>query len=82
MHGGGNGIYIHMSVKFIIKSKSCDQDNCHNCDYIIIELYEPKLLLCTLYSPLKSKHDDIITLIEKIQNTNYKIPCIIGGDYM
>ena len=48
-HGSGVGIYIHKSLKFIIKSKSSDQDNRHYCDYIIIELYEPKLPLCSLY---------------------------------
>ena len=62
-HGGGVGIHIHKSVKFIIKSKSCDPDNRHNCDYIVIELYEPKLFLCSLYRPPPQKKVNMTTLL-------------------
>jgi hypothetical protein len=80
--GGGVGIYVHNSITFSVKTRSCDQPNPLNIDYILIHLAKTNIFICCLYCPPKCKLQDIILLIESLRSlTNQRLPLIIGGDF-
>jgi len=81
--GGGVGMYLHKSLRYIIKDKSCDQTIQYcNIDYLVIELLNLNIALCCLYCPPNTKVADIITVIEHIKSLlNSQASLLIGGDF-
>ena len=81
---GGVGIYIHNSVKYIIKKKSANSTvNNNNIDYIVIQLIgNTNIALACMYCPDK-KLNNIVSIIEHIKfyYTQLLDPLIIGGDF-
>jgi exonuclease III len=79
------GIYIHASIKFVIKDKSSNHsviDNA-NIDYVLLELVNsPKVALVCMYCPPGSKSDDIIAVLSHIKSqVKQSVPLIVGGDF-
>ena len=82
--GDGVGIYVHDSVKFFIKGKSCDNTNLDifNIDYLLIELPELKLAICGMYSPPKTPLNNVVSLMELLRlSVNKKFQIVFAGDY-
>ena len=80
---GGVGIYIHNSVKYIIKEKSADSTvNNNNIDYIVIQLIgNTNIALACMYCP-DIKLNNIVSIIKHIKSLLHPTtPLIIGGDF-
>ena len=82
--GGGVGIYVHDSVKFFIKAKSCNNTNLDisNIDYLLVELLELKLAICGMYCPPKTPLNNVVSLMELLRlSVNKKCQIVFAGDY-
>ncbi len=80
--GGGVGAYIHKSLPYVIKDTSCNTNfQCHNIDFLLIELLN-NISICCIYCPPNSKVVDIIAVVEHMKSLlNSRSSLIIGGDF-
>ena len=47
--GGGAGVYVHDSINYCVKAKSCEMNADCNIDYLLLELIEYKFHVSVLY---------------------------------
>ena len=80
---GGVGIYIHNSVKYIIKEKSADSTvNNNNIDYIVIQFIGNTNIAFACMYCLDKKLNNIISIIEHIKSLLHPTTSlIIDGDF-
>ena len=81
-HGGGVGKYIHSSLKYIIKNKSCNNPN-NNIDYLLTQLLDDfKTSFGCIYCPPNAKTADITSVIDHIKSLlNPNMQLKLGGDF-
>ena len=80
--GGGVAMYVHNSLQYIVKDRSCDHPISTNIDYLLVELTKINITLCCIYCPPKTKLNDINrTLAQLKTNSCAQSKLIIGGDY-
>ena len=80
--GGGVSVYLHNSVQYCVRVKSCDRGDNQAFDFIVIELIEYKVGICYMYCPPGSKSVDIFNTVEKLKSRiNSKFQFIVRGDY-
>ena len=80
--GGGVGMYIHTSLKYIIKDESCNSPN-NNIDYLLTQLLDDfKTSIGCIYCPLNTKTTDINSVIGHIKSLlNPNTQLILSGDF-
>ncbi len=80
--GGGVAAYLHNSVSFMVKDKSCDHVETHNIDYLLLELTQLYGSLCYMYCPPNTPVCDILSTIEQLKlMSKPHLPFILGGDF-
>ncbi len=80
--GGGVAMYLHNSIKFCLRAKSCNQVVQSNIDYIIVELLQYNITLCCICCLPKTNVIDIITVIDKLKfQSNHKSHFVFAGDF-
>ena len=79
---GGVAMYVHNSLQYIVKDRSCDHPISKNIDYLLVELTKSNITLCCIYCPPKTKLNDINRTLEQLKtNSCAQSKLIIGGDY-
>ena len=78
-------MYIHSSLKYIIKDESCNSPN-NNNDYILIQLLgNYKTSIGCIFYPPNTKTADIISVIDHIKSllhsSDSMMQLILGGDF-
>jgi hypothetical protein len=80
--GGGVGMYIHNSLHYLIKSKSCNVISNNGIDFVMCEFSQLRITLACMYCPPGTKHLDIINTITLLKEaSNAKTSFIVGGDF-
>ena len=80
--GGGVGVYVHDSIKYCVKAKSCEMNADCSIDYLLLELIEHKLALCCMSCPPRSIVENIASTIESFKRlVSNKYNLIVGGDF-
>ena len=80
--GGGVAMYVHNSLQYIVKDRSCDHPISTNIDYLLVELTKINITLCCIYYPSRTKLNDINRTLEQLKtNSCAQSKLIIGGDY-
>ncbi len=82
--GGGVAMYLHNSVQYSVKLKSCERvvDAYHNIDFLILEILSLNITLCCMYCPPNTNLAHILTLIEHLKSkSNPRTSFVIGGDF-
>ena len=80
--GGGAEVYVHDSIKYRVKAKSCEINADCYIAYLLLELIEYKLALCFIYCPPRSTVENIASTIESFKRlVSNKYNLIVGGDF-
>lgn len=81
--GGGVAMYIHSTLQYLVKGKSCDLSiNNNNIDYLVCELPELKITLVCMYCPPGTDSAVITSVVSNLKdNSDTKTSFIIGGDF-
>ena len=80
--GGVAGVYVHDSIKYCVKDKSCEINVDCNTDYLLFELIRYKLALGCMYCPPRNTVENIASTIESFKRlVSNKYNLIVGGDF-